>query len=256
MDKSMKYLKKLPLLFMLTFLMSSCKPKYKDLKIAVAANFAPTLKKIIPEFTQKTGIKVTVITGSTGKLYSQIKNGAPFDIFLAADSERPKMLVDEKLATGQFTYAVGQLALWSPTEKLKGLDFLESDFTKLAIANPKLAPYGQAARETLKKLNLWDKINHKIVIGENVSQTLEFARSGNADAALVSFSQVQDLPGSLIIILQKYHNPIKQDGCIIKKSREAEKFLEYMKRDGSTAILMDGYLDLKMIPWLKGSHDE
>lgn len=256
MDESMKYLKILPFLFVLLILFPSCRKKDKSLKIAVAANFAPTLKKVAHEFTQKTGIKVTIIPGSTGKLYSQIKNGAPFDIFLAADNERPKMLVDEKLATGQFTYAVGQLVLWSPSDKIKNLDFLESDFTKLAIPNPKLAPYGQAARETLKELKLWDKINHKIVIGENVSQTLEFARSGNTDAAFVSFSQVKDLPGSLIIIQQKYHSPITQDGCIVKESREAEKFVEFLKKDGWPVILTDGYLELKVVPILKGSHDE
>jgi len=233
-----------------------CKQKPHRLRIAVASNFAPTLNKIATEFTKETGIPVTIIPGSTGKLYTQIQNGAPYDIFLAADQERPKLLIEKKMATGQFTYAVGQLALWSAAGKVNGLEFLESDFERLAIANPKLAPYGRAARQTLVKMNLWDKINHRLVIGENVSQALEFARSENATAAFVSFSQVKDLPGSLQIILQKYHEPIIQDGCIIKKTYEAEKFTEYMKRDGSSFILADGYLDEGTAKVLRGGQNE
>lgn len=228
--------------FVLLVLFTGCTKNEKRLRIAVASNFAPTLNKIATEFTKSTGIKVTLIPGSTGKLYAQIQNGAPYDIFLSADQARPKQLEDQNVANSRFTYAVGRLVLWHPENAAINQEFLTTDFKHLAIANPKLAPYGVAAKETLQKLTLWNKINHKIVIGENVSQAMHFAKIGNADAALICFSLVKGKTGNHWFVPEDMYKPIYQDACMLKSSTHAKAFINFLKSEAKNIILDDGYL--------------
>ena len=242
MNKAIKNFKLVSTLFLLLLL--SCGEKRASLRIAVASNFAPTLDKIAREFTKESGIPITIIPGSTGKLFAQIKQGAPFDVFLSADQERPKLLELEKLATSRFTYAIGQLALWSKYLKVNDLSILETEISHIAIANPKLAPYGKACKETLTAIKVWNKVNHKIVIGENVSQAFQFADSGNAEVAFIALSQALQAKGSYWTIPQKFHEPIKQDACIIKESKHTLAFIKFLRSDTAKEILKSsGYLN-------------
>lgn len=243
----MKKLNIIKLILILSLLVvltaSSCKPPKKGLRIAVAANFVATLNKLVIEFTKESGIPVTVIPGSTGKLYAQIRHGAPYDIFLAADQARPAQLVAEKRATMKFTYAVGQLVLWSPERDEVDWSILKSDISHLAMANPKLAPYGLAAKETLQALNLWEQMRHKIVTAENVSQAFQFAQSGNAELAFVSLSQVLESRGSKWLVPAKIYSPINQDACVVNDSSLAQAFIKFFRGPLASEILLaSGYL--------------
>ena len=170
----------------------------EDVLVAVATNFTSCLKELVVGFEQKTKHHVVVSPGSTGKLYAQITNGAPFDVFLAADVRRPQLLEKEGLAVkgSRFTYAIGRLTLWSAHPSLVNGDgaeiLLAQPFRYLAIANPKTAPYGAAARQTLEALDLWDKVQPYIVQGENIGQTFQFVASGNAELGFVALSQVMN----------------------------------------------------------------
>ena len=170
----------------------------EDVRIAVATNFLATLNEIATTFEKDTGHSAVVSSGSSGKLYAQIIHGAPFDVFLSADSKRPKLLEDDGLAvTGsRFTYAVGRLTLWSSDPDMikgNGKDVLTNNrFTRLAIANPKTAPYGVAAKSTLQALGLWDYLYDRLVQGENIGQTFQFVYSKNAEIGFVALSQVLD----------------------------------------------------------------
>ena len=160
------------------------------LSVAVASNFSETLKRLEPHFAAATGHELRISTASSGKLYAQIVHGAPYDLFLSADSERPARLEIDGLAVegSRMTYALGALLLWMPggkpgEEPLRTLS--SGNFGRLAIANPKTAPYGRAAREVLESLQLWNKLQGKLVRGENVSQAFQFAASGGADLVLI-----------------------------------------------------------------------
>ena len=240
MIKVIRNFRILSTLFLL--LLFSCGQKKEGIRIAVASNFAPTLERIAIAFTKESGIPVTIIPGSTGKLFAQIRQGAPYDIFLSADQERPFLLEQQKLAGTRFTYAIGQLALWSKTLKFSDESILKTAFKHLAIANPRLAPYGKATRDTLISLQLWDNVNHKIVIGENVSQSYQFTHSQNAELAFVSLSQVKAAKGSFWLVPQKFYEPVKQDACIIKDTANTQAFMTYLKTKAEKIILADGYL--------------
>ena len=168
----------------------------EEVRIAVAANFLATLNEIVTTFEQDTGHVAVVSSGSSGRLYAQIKNGAPFDVFFSADVTRPKLLEEEGLAVqgSRFTYAVGQLTLWSPGPTMiegngKAM-LLSDDVEHVAIANPKTAPYGAAAKEVLQALGLWEPIQDRLVRGENIGQTFHFVFSKNAQLGFVALSQV------------------------------------------------------------------
>ena len=157
-----------------------------EIRVATASNFSETLKILAQHYEQKTTHKVTVISGSTGKLYAQIIHGAPFDAFFSGDIKRAELLDKQNIAVAdtRFTYAIGKLVLWSP--KTDYIDqpkkvLREKQYRYLAIANPKLAPYGKAAQEILQKLGLWDSLHDRMVRGENIGQTLQFVKSGNAN---------------------------------------------------------------------------
>ena len=212
----------------------------KELRIAVASNFLLPLKELSRKFKESTGHKVVVISGSTGKLYAQIKQGAPFDILLAADSIRPELLEKEGIGVpgSRFTYAVGRLVLWSKDSKLPLKNDLQvlnhKNFRYLAIANPKTAPYGKAAEQVLRKKGFWEQIQNRLVRGENISQTFQFVMTGNADIGLIALSQLRKNQGLGFswIVPQEWHDPIQQQGILLKRAKTnkaARQFLNFIK---------------------------
>lgn len=207
--------------------------------VAVAANFVPPFREIAIEFEHATGHRLQVAGGSSGNFYSQIKNGAPFDIFFSADMVRPKLLEDEGLGVkdSRFTYAIGRLVLWSPNENLiKGEETLRSkQYKRLAMANPKTAPYGVAAMQALQRLELWDSVQPHIVMGESLGQTMGFIESGNAQLGFVALSQVLDLKikgkGGRWDVPTNLHEPIKQDLILLTKGKDnpaAKALIEFI----------------------------
>ena len=193
----------------------------------MAANAAEAVEALAADFEQRTGHRVTVTVGSTGKLYAQILHGAPFDVFLAADQERPRLLVEQGLAVegSRLTYAVGRLVLWSPDAEVDAAHTLRAgSFRRLAIANPDLAPYGAAARDVLSELGLWESLRSKIVVGENVGQSFTMAASGNAELGLVALSSVLSprnrLEGSYWEVPEHLHAPILQDSVLLDRATD------------------------------------
>jgi molybdate transport system substrate-binding protein len=216
--------------------------------VAVASNFLNPLKEIAKRYKQDTGNALILISGSTGKLYAQVLHGAPFDILLAADAKRPALLEKrgEGVAGTRFTYAVGALVLWSlDPKKVQGVETLtKMNMGKLAIANPKTAPYGKATQEILEQLGLWKKLQPFLVRGENISQTLQFVATENAELGFVAQSQVNDprfkLKGSHWPVPLSMHNPISQQAILLKPGRNnsaAKNFLEYLRGPNAKNII-------------------
>ncbi len=207
------------------------------LTVAVASNALRPVKEIVRLFEKKHSVPVRLASGSTGKLYTQIIQGAPFDVFLAADSERPELL--EKKGSiikegSRFTYATGALAVWGRKGKLPGsfdLTYLaDPSIKRIAIANPKTAPYGAATIEALKATGILEKIEKKFIYGENVSQTFNFAKTGNTDVAIVSVSTVYKQSGKSFKIDTKLHSPVMQQAVILKAApKEAALFADFLK---------------------------
>ena len=197
------------------------------IQAAVATNFLNPFKSVVKQFQKKTGHKVIIISGSTGKLYAQIVNGAPFDIFLAGDSLRPQLLIQEGWAVSgsQYSYAFGKITLWSPNTNmiLESVEstLLKKNFSHIAIANPTTAPYGKAALQTLEKLGQWDQLKPLVVQGANIGQTFQFVFSKNAELGFVALSQVLDpknnQKGKRVYIPSEYYDPIKQDIVILTR---------------------------------------
>jgi len=228
-----------------------------ELRVAVASNFYSTIKVIAEQFELKTTNssgqqhKVILIPGSSGKHYAQIINGAPFDIFFSADTERARLLEQSERAESgtRFTYALGKLILWSPMDNyvdLKGEVLKSKDFRYLAIANPKLAPYGKAAEEVLKSLNIWTDLGGRIVRGENIAQTFQFVSSGNAKLGFVAHSQIKSsdlsISGSFWEVPQSIYRPIEQQAVLLRDSSLAREFLSFVKSDESLSIIYEsGY---------------
>lgn len=225
-----------------------------EVQVAVAANFAATFQKIAAGFQADSGHKAVLISGSTGKFYTQIKEGAPFDVLLAADDETPRRLEEEGHAVkGQrFTYAKGKLVLWSMKAGVvdaQGDVLRKGAFKRLALANPKLAPYGAAAIEVLKAVGVYEAAMPKMVQGDNIAQAYQFAATGNADIGFVALSQVAspDKPaqGSWWVVPQKLYTPILQDAALLKKGESnpaASALLAYMRADKARAVILSyGY---------------
>jgi molybdate transport system substrate-binding protein len=216
-----------------------------ETNVAVAANFTAAAKDIAAAFKQKTGHDAVLSFGSSGQFFTQIKQDAPFQVFLSADDERPKKLAEEGLGVKDsvFTYAVGKLVLWSKNADLvKGESTLkDGKFAKVAIANPKAAPYGAAAVETLKAVKVYGALESKIVQGNNISQTFQFVDSGNAELGFVALSQLAGKTGgSQWLVPQELYTPIRQDAVLLKKgeSNEAAKaFLAFLKGPEARAII-------------------
>lgn len=222
-----------------------------ELRIAVASNFITPMKALAKNYEHKTGNKVIIISSSTGKLYAQIINGAPYDAFFSADKERPEQLEKDKLIIpgSRFTYALGKIVLWSPKSNYidnDGLALVNKNFDHLSIANPKLAPYGKAAYEVLKNKGLWDKLKIKMVRGENIGQTYQFVKSGNATMGFVALSQIlspqNNNEGSYWNIPQSLYNPIEQQAVQLNSKPAVSNFLSFVKSDSSLKLIQNfGY---------------
>jgi molybdate transport system substrate-binding protein len=242
-------MKRTPLLcgLLASLLLAALPAQAEDISVAVAANFTSPLKQIAAEFEKETGHKVVASFGSTGKFYAQIKNGAPFQILLAADDETPTKLLKENVgASGsQFTYAVGKLVLWSAKPGLvdgAGAVLKKGDFAHLSVPDPKLAPYGAAGLETLKALGLLEAVQPKIVTAENITQAYQFISSGNAELGFVALSQVLKdgkVEGSSWLVPTNLYTQIRQDAVILapgKGKAAAEALMKFLKGDKAKAI--------------------
>jgi molybdate transport system substrate-binding protein len=226
-----------------------CAARAAEVNVAVAANFAAPMNAITESFEKDTGHKARLAFGSTGKFYAQIKNGAPFDVLLAADDETPARLVQEGAAEApsRFTYAVGRLVLWSSKPGFvdaNGEVLRRGRYGRLALANPKTAPYGRAAVETLTRLGLMSAAQPKLVQGENIAQTFQFVSTGNAPLGFVALSQVMKdgrvEQGSAWIVPAHLHEPISQHAVLLSQGRgnvAAQALLEYLKGDAARQVI-------------------
>ena len=213
--------------------------------VAVAANFTDAAKEIAAAYKAKTGNDAVLSFGASGQFYSQITQGAPFEVFLSADDERPKKAIAEGFGVEgtAFTYAVGKLVLWSKQPGLvQGEATLsKASFDKLSICNPVAAPYGAAAVETMKALRLYDALEPKLVVGANISQAFQFVQTGNAEIGFVSLSQViDDKAGSKWMVPQNLYAPIRQDALLLKRgagNEAAAGFLTFLRGPEATAII-------------------
>ena len=220
-----------------------------EVQVAVAANFTAPMKLIAAEFEKDTGHKAVLSFGSTGKFYSQIINGAPFEVLLAADDETPAKLEKESAAVNgsRFTYAIGKLVLWSAEPgkvDAQGDVLKKGNFKKLAIAAPKLAPYGAATIETMTKLGLLASLEPKLVTGESIAQAFSFVSTGNAELGFVALSQVYEggklKSGSAWIVPASLHRPIRQDAVLLTKAKDnkaAVALLAFLKTEKAKAVV-------------------
>lgn len=220
-----------------------------EVSVAVAANFSAPIERIGALFQQESGHTLKISLGSSGKFYSQIKEGAPFDVFLSADEKNPKLLEQEGLvvANTRFVYALGKLVLWSAQPGYvddKGTVLSKGSYNRIAYADPKLAPYGLAAQETLQKMNLWDKVQSKLVTGESIGQAYQFAASGNAELAFIALSQItrdgKVTEGSWWIVPANMYNPIRQSAVQLTAAKDkaaAQAFLTFLKSEKAKAVI-------------------
>lgn len=217
--------------------------------IAVAGNFYKPLQVIATEFEQQSGHKALLSVGSTGKLYAQIVNGAPFEVFIAADQIRPKKLAEQDLAVidTQFTYAQGKLVLWSKDKSqidIQGKILKSNDLIHLAIVNPKLAPYGEAAVDVLTNMGVYQQLKPKLILGQNLGQSFQQVSSGAVKQGIIALSQVisdgELIEGSSWIIPESMYSPIQQDAILLNKGQKnpaAIAFLKFLKSPTSQALI-------------------
>ncbi|MBH2031329.1 MAG: molybdate ABC transporter substrate-binding protein [Pseudomonadales bacterium] len=220
-----------------------------EVQVAVAANFTAPIQAIAADFEKDTGHKLVAAYGATGQFYTQIKNGAPFEVFLSADDTTPQKLETEgdTVKGSRFTYAIGTLALWSAKEGYvdsKGKVLSDNQYQHLSIANPKTAPYGLAATQVLARLGLTGQVKGKIVEGQNITQAYQFASTGNAELGFVALSQIYKdgkvTGGSAWIVPADMHDPIKQDAVILNKGKDnpaAKALVEYLKGSKAAALI-------------------
>lgn len=244
----------LQLLMVLAVLAAASGVHADQASVAVAANFGAPMKRLAPLFEEATGHTLLLSSGGTGKFYTQIKNGAPFDVLLAADGETPARLVREGDAIRTQTYAIGKLALWSADRsKIDGSDAVlrRGAYNRLAIANPRLAPYGAAAMQVLDRLGLSAQAKERFVTGENIGQTYQFVASGNADIGFVALSQVwQDgrlTGGSAWIVPASLYTPIRQDAVLLKRGQynpAARALLDFLQTPQAQAVIRSYGYDL------------
>ena len=229
----------------------------EEVRLAVAANFSNTIKPLAARFERESGHKILISLGASGKFYTQIRQGAPFHLLLAADSTTPQKLVQDgkAIASSRRTYALGQLVLWSANNKTvdaKALVLNGAQFRHLALAQPKLAPYGLAAKQVLEKLQLWDKLQVRLVYGENVGQTLNFIASGNAELGFIALAQIRSCKegvaaagGSCWLVPPNLHEPIRQQMVLLGKAPgnpAAQAFWHFMQSPAAQDIIRaDGY---------------
>ena len=241
------------LIFILLVSVSPGDVSADQVHVAVAANFADCLDQLGTAFEESTGHELVVSRGSTGKHFAQIKAGAPFDVFFAADSERPALLEADGLTVpgSRFTYAVGRLVVWMPRGEPDSdqsvVEVLKSpDYRHLAIANPRLAPYGLAAKQTLTSLGIWDELEPRLVMGQTVGQTWQFVATGNAQMGFVARSQLSQLlaaenpAGKWWVIDADLHDPIEQQAVLMRsasKNDAARLLLEFVRGPQARLII-------------------
>ncbi len=215
----------------------------QTITVAVASNFYPVMKKIVKEFESKTAHKIVLISGSTGKQYAQVLHGAPFDILFLADVKRAKMLEDRGLSYDRFTYALGVLVLYGFIDSVNSTTLKNGDFKHIAIANPRLAPYGQAAVETLKMSSLYGSLKDKIVQGESVAQAFMFIKSRNAEIGFVALSQaLLSSGGSYWQVPSKLYTPIEQQAVVLRDRDSAKEFAAFVRSEEiANLIVLSGY---------------
>lgn len=220
-----------------------------EVSVAVAANFTGPMEKIAPAFEKATGHKALVAYGTVGKFYAQIKNGAPFEVLISADDETPIRLEKDGLAVppSRFTYAIGKLVLWSAKPGLvddKGEVLKHGGFQRLAIANPKVAVYGAAATEAMKKLGVDAALEPKLVFGENITQAYQFTATGNAELGFVALSQIYKdghyAAGSYWLVPPELYSQIRQDAVLLVRGKDnaaAAALLAYLKSDAAKQVI-------------------
>jgi len=220
-----------------------------DVRVAVSANFTAPFQAMAPEFEKATGHRLVAVFGATGAFYAQIVNGAPFEVLLAADDKTPAQLETEGRAVpgSRFTYAIGKLVLWSArpgTVDDRGEVLRGNSFEHIALADPKIAPYGAAAVEAMKALGVYEALQAKIVQGESISQTYQFVASGNAAIGFVALSQVSRkgaiISGSAWIVPPERYSPIRQDAVLLAKGRGrpgAEALMHYLASESIRPLL-------------------
>jgi len=220
-----------------------------EVQVAVAPNFTAPIQAIAKDFEKDTGHTLVAAYGATGQFYAQIKNGAPFEVFLAADDSTPAKLEEEKATVpgSRFTYAIGTLALWSATPGYvddKGEVLKKNEYKHLSIANPKTAPYGLAATQVLEKLKLTEATKPKLVEGQNITQAFQFVSTGNAELGFVALSQIYKdgkvESGSAWIVPSSMHEPIRQDAVILEKGKDnpaAKALVDYLKGPKAAAVI-------------------
>jgi molybdate transport system substrate-binding protein len=219
--------------------------KAEKTHVAVAANFNEPAREIAALFRKKTGHEAILITGASGAFYTQITHGAPFEVFLSADEERPRLAVENGFAVpdSRFTYAIGKLVLWSRVvDVTNGEEVLKTgNFRKLSIANPASAPYGAAAVETMKALNVWDALQPKLVQGSSIAQAFQFIDTRNAELGFIALAQLYGVKGGTRwIVPDKLHSPILQDAVLLKKgadNKAAKAFLAFLKGPEARAVI-------------------
>jgi molybdate transport system substrate-binding protein len=238
------------LLFVLTLLLSVAADA-QELKVAAASDLTAALAELTAAYQKEHKTNLMLSFGSSGNFFTQIQNGAPFDIFFSADISYPEKLEQAQLAEpgSLYEYAVGRLVLWVPSESSvdvnKGLDSLRSSAVrKISVANPHHAPYGRAAVATLQHAKLYDAVKDKLVLGENISQAAQFVQSGNADAALIALSLALSMQmkqaGKYWLVPADYHPPLRQAAVILQASKqkaEAAKFLDFVRSKQGRAIM-------------------
>ncbi|TLU66855.1 molybdate ABC transporter substrate-binding protein [Thalassotalea litorea] len=243
------------LLIILTLIgstVASAEQMQTTLKIGVAANFAEPLRRLVTAYNQQNDHKIDakISVAATGVLYQQVRHGAPFDLVFSADKKRPMLMEDEGFAleNSRFTYAIGQLALWSATNPKTALDALQNHPGKIAIAAPHLAPYGKAAREALVSLGLWRKYHRQVITANNISQTYQQTRTGAVEFGIISHSQLllSDI-GSGVLIDRNLHEPIEQQMIILNSCKDVElarDFQRFILSDSSQKFIIEmGYAD-------------
>lgn len=233
----------------------------ENIHVAVASNFTTTARHLATQFKHNTGHTVQLSSASTGTLYAQINNGAPFDVFLSANKEQPQYLEKQGFAVtnSRFTYAIGKLILWSQEKQLSHNDdftneahalFKQPSFHYLSIANPALAPYGKAAQQTLESLGVWPSLQSHIVLGENINQAFQFVQSGNAEWGFIAYSQLQSLHGHKHIKENSYwlvptalYQPIEQQAVLLHDTLSARDFLLFLKSPQALQTIHDAGYD-------------
>lgn len=234
----------------LGFYLSAAAARAGEVQVAVASNFSKPMTEIAELFAAETAHEAKLSFGASGKFTAQISHGAPFEVFLSADTDKPALLIEQGLTqeNSAFTYAQGQLALWSARAGYvdgQGKVLEDGDFRYIAIASPKLAPYGEAARQVIEKLGLTEVLQARIVMGENISQTYQFVQSGNAELGFVAVSQIMQQgklqDGSVWLVPEDLYQPIKQDAVLLTTGKDnpaAIALLEFLRGKSAQGVLL------------------